>query len=483
MKNRNKFISLILFIVLCLVFCFSGCDLGNYIQNNTERPPLGGNKEDPNDPNDPNDPSVTVPDTHYTVAVYYNNKPFEPGELDITVVWRSNSSVTRQPLNAEGKADAGELDGDYNVYLMGLPDTYTYNPNGYKAPDENGSKQIQILLTSVQVPTSGDGSNMYGNRGCYQTRLEGTYRAVLKDEKQVLFYEFRPSDSGVYIVESWANVYDDELCPKIDIYGGTIANKWFVRTLEGGGAALEGGFSKNFRWEIAIDQSEIGNAFTFAVHAVSKSGQYPVYVDFNIKRIGKYTSEYADIRPQAAKEIKGKTAEPKAGETFVFADMGTKVFDASKFKKNSANTGRYHLYDMDLYGGNPYGYGKGYGPMLLCAITKPIESYTVIESLYKANVVGTNRSNYLMLYNTWIEEEQKFATFDYTNFIRSDYYRICNSDGVCYVTDELKAFLQKFAINHSLYTDAVGPGDGTPEIKGYTANQDSLWLFACGFYQ
>ncbi|MDE7158437.1 MAG: hypothetical protein K2N74_02580, partial [Clostridiales bacterium] len=436
----------------------------------------------PGDPSDPNDPPVTVPDTHYTVAVYYNNKPFEPGELDITVVWRSNSSATRQPLNAEGKADAGELDGDYNVYLMGLPDTYTYNPNGYKAPDENGSKQIQILLTSVQEPASGDGSNMYGNRGCYQTRLEGTYRAVLKNEKQVLFYEFTPSAAGVYIVESWANVYDDELCPKIDVYGGTSANKWFVRTLEGGGAALEGGFSKNFRWEIAVDQSEIGNAFTFAVHAVSKSGQYPVYVDFSIKRIGKYTNEYADIRPQAAKDIKGKTEEPEAGKTFVFADLGTQVFNASKFKK-SPNTGRYHLYDMDLYADNPYGGGIGYGPILYCAITKSIESYTVIGSLYTANVVGVNRSNYLMLYNSWIEAEQKFATFDYTNFIRSDYYRICNSDGVCYVTDELKAFLQKFAVNHSLYTDAVGPGEGTPEYNGYTANQDSLWLFACGIYQ
>ena len=59
---------------------------------------------------------------------------------------------------------------------------------------------------------------------------------------------------------------------------------------------------------------------------------------------------------------------------------------------------------------------------------------------------------------------------------------MCNRDGRCYVTEELKAFLQKFAENQSLYTDGVCPLDGTPESLGYSANQDGLWLFACGFY-
>ncbi len=278
------------------------------------------------------------------------------------------------------------------------------------------------------------------------------------------------------------NIYDDEVNPKLDIYGGTSANKWFERTLDGGGAVSDGGFTRNFRYEIAVDSSGIGASFSFAVGAASKSQSYPVLVDFEIKWIGEYTSDYADVRVQVAKEAKGKTPEPKAGETFVFADMETKVFDAGKFRV-SPNTGKYHLYDEEKYASNQYGYGKGYGPMLMCAIKKGIPSYTVVSSLFNANRVGVNGANYLMLYNTWIEEEQKYAVFDYTNFIRVDYNRVCNSDGVCYVTEELRVFLQKFAENHSLYTDGVGPGDGTPEANGYTANQDSLWLFACGFYE
>lgn len=483
MKSK-KFLSLFLLIALCLAL-FSGCSLGSYLENNTKKP--NGGTDTPVDPEKPGGPDDPVPgtDTHYTVAVYYDNRPFEPGDLDITVVWRSATGVTRQLLDSKGEADAGELDGDYNVYLSGLPDQYTYDPNGYKATSDH--RKVTVLLTDLREPASGNGSNIYANLGCYQMRYEGTYRSVVKEEGAVLYYEFQPRGSGVFTVESWVNIYDDEINPYLDLYAGSSAFKWANGKLDGGGATTEGGFTKNFRWEIAIGEAEIGGVYTFAVGAKTKSGEYPVSVDFCIRRIGDYTSDYLDIRPQTAKEAKGKTPEPAAGTTFTTADLGTMTFNANNYKK-SPNTGRYHLYDTEAYGDNPFGYGKGYGPMLMCAITKAMPAYTVVESLYAANSVGPSGSNYLMLYNTWIEEEQKFATFDYTNFIRVDYFRVCNSDGVCYVTDELIAFLQKFAQNHSLYTDGIVPYDPdfgvnlTPEQMGYTANQDSLWLFACGVY-
>jgi len=478
MKRSKTFA--ILLIVLSFVFCLSGCNLGSYIQNGTDKPPAG--TTDPSEPDNPDTPKPDDPTaSHYTLTVFFDNKPFTPGDTDVVAVWRNGNAVTRVKLGADGKADAGELDGDFNVYLTGLPQEYVYNPNGYKATSD--ARNVSILLTSVTEPQSGDGSNMYGNKGCYFTRKEGNYRAEIKRENGVLYYEYQPMDSGRYVVESWVNIYDDEVNPLLHLYAGNSQNKWFERTLDGGGAASDGGFTKNFRYEFAVDLSGVGASWTFAVGASSKAQSYPVTVDFEIKKIGEYTSDYEDERPQAAKEAKSMTPEPKAGETFVFADMGTKVFDAKKFKK-SPNTGFYHLYDAEKYADNPYGtYGKGYGPMLMCAINKKIPSYTVVTSLYTANKVGVNGANYLKLFNVWIEEEEKYAIYDYTNFIRIDYYRICNSDGVCYVTDELIAFLQIFAENHTLYTDGVGPGAGTPEAMGYTANQDSLWLFACGFYE
>lgn len=475
---KNKFLAILLICLFVLLSC-AGCNLGTYLEQNKKDPTNNPNNPSDNPPIDPDNPVVV--DTHYTATLYLGAELFEPTEeMDISVVWRSKNNVVTVKLGADGKADAGELDGNYNVYLTGLPAEYSYNPNGYVATSDE--RKVSILITTIRAPESGNGSNMYVSNGCFSVRDDGTYRANIADENTSLFYEYKPRSAGVYAIESWVNIYDDSVNPLFDLYGGSTAFKWFIRALDGGGAASDGGFCKNFRYEFSVSANEVGNVCTFAVSAVSKTRDYPVYVDFAITYLGPYTSSYSDIRPQAATQARGKTPERKAGQTYVYADMGSYVYDASKFKL-SPNTGRYHVYDMEKYGDNPYGYGKGYGPLLLCDIRGALPSYTVVSSLYDAISVGPNNSNYLMLYNMWVEEEQKFAVFDYTNFIRVDYYGVCNSEGKCYVTEELRTFLQKFAENHALYTDGVGPGDGTPEIAGYTANQDALWLFACGFYQ
>lgn len=474
---KSKFIAILL-ACLCVFLLCTGCGMGTYFENDRR-----AQTSDPSDPSGavgPDNPTEND-ETHYTVTVYFGSAAFAPPEgADITVVWRSKNDVVRVPLGTDGKADAGELDGTYSVYLTGLPSVYTYDPNGYTAT--SSERKVSILLTSVREPDSGDGSNMYTNNGCYTVRDDGTYRVNVASENASLFYEYKPRSAGVYSIVSWVNVYDDQINPLFHLYLGNSQNKWFSRTLDGGGAASDGGFTKNFRYEFSVSANEVGNVCTFAVGATTRSHEYPVYVDFAITYIGDYVSDYMDIRPQAAKQARGKTAERKPGQEYVYADMGTKLYDASKFRL-SPNTGRYHVYDQDKYADNPYGYGVGYGPMLLCDITAAMPSYRVVDSLYAAVSVGPSASNYLMLYNMWVEEEQKFATFDYTDFIRIDYYGVCNSDGRCYVTEELRVFLQKFAENHSLYTDGVGPGENTPEDAGYSANQDALWLFACGFYE
>lgn len=474
---KNKFLAVLL-ICLFMLLCCSGCNIGNYLENDKRKPTTDSSNPSDN-PTKPTDPIVD--DSHYTVTVYLGSEIFKPAEeTDVTVVWRSKNDVVRVSLGQDGKADAGELDGTYNVYLSGLPSEYTYNPNGYIATSDE--RKLSVLLTTVRQPESGNGSNMYVGNGCYSIRDEGTYRANISRENATLYYEYKPRSAGVYSIESWVNVYDDEVNPLFDLYGGTSVYKWFVRTLDGGGASVDGGFSKNFRYEFSVAASEVGSVCSFAISARSKLKEYPVYVDFAITYLGPYTNSYSDVRPQTATQARGKTPNKKDGEQYVYADMGKKLYDASKFKI-SPNTGRYHVYDEVKYADNQYKYGKGYGPMLMCDITNALASYSVVGSLYDAISVGPNQSNYLKLFNVWIEEEQKFAIYDYTNFIRVDYYGVCNSDGRCYVTEELRVFLQKFAENHSLYTDGVGPGMGTPEEAGYSANQDALWLFACGFYE
>ena len=308
MKNKLLAVFIICFILIC---CFTGCNAGTYFENGKKTPPtdIGGGNGPVVGPENPSGPTEENP-THYTATLYLGSSVFTPDDsMKITVVWRSKNSVVRVPLGEDGKADAGELDGTYSVYLTGLPNTYTYNPNGYVATADE--KKVSILLTTVRSPESGNGSSMYVNNGCFTVRDDGTYRATVSREGAALFYEYRPRSAGVYSIESWINVYDDEINPLFHLYAGNIGSKWFLRTLDGGGAEADGGFAKNFRYEFAVSATEVGNVCTFAVGAVSKSQEYPVYVDFAITYLGEYTSSYADVRPQAAKQARGKTQESK----------------------------------------------------------------------------------------------------------------------------------------------------------------------------
>ena len=488
MKKR---ILAILISLLCFATVFSGCGLGTYVTNNkTKDPTTSNNPNNPNNPNKPDDPDdpddPDVNDKDYTATVYYNNRIFKPGDKDeITVVWRNSGGIVRVPLGENGKANAGVLDGDYYVYLEGLPQTYTYNPSAYVATEKES--KVTIMVTDVSKPISGDGKGLYKDDGCYSVKYDGTYRAKVSNAGQMVYYEYTPMAGGWYKLESWVNVFEDRVNPYIVKYDGSSAFKFNPVIIEDGGFQLDGGFTKNFRYDVKIDKTEVGNAFTIAIKADSKFNEYPVYVDFAITYVGEYSSGYSDVRTVRAKQAKTKAAEPEADETFTWADMGTKVFSMDNFKFNE-DTGYYHRYDSELFADNSYGYGAGYGPILLCSIKKKLPSYDIynkVTTLYTAHNVQTERGpvNFLLLTNIWLEDEKKYVTCDYQDFIRTDYGGKCNSEGYCYVTQELKEFLQEFAVQKGLWTDGIDDfNTNTPESKGYYAQVDAFWLFACGFY-
>lgn len=477
----KKKIFTLLICFLCLVTVFSGCGLGTYVTNNKNKDPSGTTK--PENPGNPGNHPVDNYD--YIVSVYYGKKLFDPGENDITVVWRNSEEIIRVRLGADGKANAGELEGDYSVYLEGLPTKYTYNPGAYVATEEE--RQITLLLTDIRKPERGDGKGLYVSEGCYVVKFDGTYRAEISKEGQRVYYEYTPTAGGWYKIESWVNVYEDVVDPYIIRYSGSSAFKYDPQTIEDGGFQLNGGFTKNFRYDVQIDKNEVGNAFTIAVMAVSKFSEYPVYVDFAISYVGEYSSSYSDVRTIRAKAATTKAAEREKDETYTWADMNTRNFDMSNYKYNEG-TGFYHRYSEELYADNSYGYGAGYGPILLCSIKNKLPSYDIYDStttLYNAHNVSTERGpvNFLLLTNIWVEEEKKYVTYDYQEFIRTDYGGKCNSEGYCYVTPELKDFLQTFAEQKGLWTDGIDDfNTNTPEAKGYYAQVEAFWLFACGFY-
>ena len=146
--------------------------------------------------------------------------------------------------------------------------------------------------------------------------------------------------------------------------------------------------------------------------------------------------------------------------------------------------------------------------MLMCAIKAGLPTYSlptvsraVLYNMHEVVNPGTGgKSNYLLLYKSpsgyyfpdifpdreWKDDGKLYGTLDYTEFIRTDYGsdNVCNSAGYCYVTRELMTFLTRFADSRGLYTDGVNleEAEGTPEVKGYYAEEDAMWLFSCGFY-
>ena len=510
---KKKIISL--FIMLFMFFALTSCG------SNTEQPIIGGEiigdqeqnnpgngNESGNNPGEDNNGSegdnsseeekpVIPPaqtDVEFTVCLIYNKQVYIPkADEKITVIWADDYSQYTQEIAADGYAKL-VLDGDFYVYLDNTPSGYTYDANIYTADNENPVVEIQLL--KIAKVSKGKGTELYSE---YELSSEGTYRAEIKNKGKKVFYEYKPKKSGYYVIESFVSVHTDMVNPKVDIYTGTFAAKYFSQTLDDGGTYKKGGYTKNFKWVVKLTQAELNNVYTFAIFADSKTGEYPVYIDFRISYEGEYYKESTLAKLMEAEEIKANcycksckypvdpadvpsncpnckgtefteasSRTPNYGNEFKYINSdygtgnyyggisnGTGFLDADNFKYNEA-TGYWHVYDKDT---------NTYGAVLCVKITSPCayyeEALSLIESHGNKNLTVSN------------------LTENYKQFIEVEYAAICNSDGVCYVTNEMKIFLQKFSVSQRLFFD----GNGFVESTGVYAIEEDQWLFACGWYE
>lgn len=488
----------LLCMVLVLAMC-TGCELGTYVTNpgaqgnSGSDPTVGGNTT----PSTPATGDGTVDaNTPYTVALYYNNKPFEvPNAEQIQVVWVGESTNTVLPLNADGTANAGVLDGDFDIYLIGLPEEYSYNPNINHATAD--SRHVDIMIVDIAQPIKGDGGikanppsmAMYVYGGCFEVQYQGTYRVKITEPNQKFYFQYRPKTTGIYSVESWCNIYTNEVNPLMDVWKGEVGLKNLDYTLDDGGPSRSGGFTKNFRYEIVVENT--GPTYTFGIYGYSDtnkvpSEENPIIIDFAITYEGAYDATKDQTVTVVSEEFNGLSKPQETSAAWNWANYLTWNADANSYDKvfRGADTairlnpdeGLYRLYDEERYADN-----DGWGPYLMCDLKNTPECYSV-TSLYNANQAGGSANNFLKL-RVWDETYQDYVRHDYTLFIRNQYADKCDSKGRCYVTEELRQFLQLYAQRHSLWTDGVGASEGSPEENGYSASQENMWLFACGFYE
>ncbi len=323
---------LCLFLVLLTVLSLAGCgEYFNPLDRPIEQPPA---IEDPN-----KDPADLVNDpTAYTVSIRYDGKPYIPRAQDgVKAQWSDGYHIYSADFGEDGVARIGNLDGDYQVSLVGLPGNYLYNTNAYQAKNSKDGRHVTIDIYQpafLQVPpvtTNYNGVKISGT---------GVFRIELKSADQKIFFVYSPTEAGSYAVESWVNTAEGQYNPKVDVYQGSSFYNFFSFTLDDGG--YEKGYTKNFKHIVEVAKENISTSgggsanFIFAIHADSKNGIYPMYLDFAITLNGDFSLDHANKTVIIPAETFAETPD-YVGHHFAWAETsligagGGKLFDDDLF--------------------------------------------------------------------------------------------------------------------------------------------------------
>ena len=509
-----------LLLLISMLFSFVACGEYNPPVDNT---PTDSEQDDNGGSNNNDSQGGTAQRGEaFTATVTLNGKVYTPptvtdDSLALKVRWTDGKSYQTVNLGVNGKAECYGLDGEYSVTLINLPDGYTYNPNVYTATNDNRDVVIELLPITA---TRGDGSDPYK---CIQLSGTGVYRAKVTHNGQEIFYEFEPTRAGTYRIESMVDISAGMYDPVIDVYSGSSQYKIRDKRIDGGGAS--GGYTTNFKYVVNIDEKFIGNVFTFAVMLEGKDATYPTYVDFIISYEGGYNYDFITsdfVYPEFISkgfnysDYASYLADDRAkyGDSdFKIASVkidGKNVFDQQYFRLNEED-GYYHVYDEEKYA--QYG---GWGPVLYANITIPTffidSAFNTIESAGNKNLTVSNGTENYKLFiegysalvgdNVWylcistcpcretnggccpIENRCTKCTSDCRHipakYVGQRGYADIAIEGRCPVTAELKDFLQKYAVSQKLFSD--GNGWAEQSSPRYDAYEDSMWLFACGYY-
>lgn len=474
MKKRFLMFILAMFCIVGLSSC-GGETIANTGNNNSdiEKPntdnnnkPSDGNNDNPNDDENLDDnPEEQVKST---VTLSYLDMEYLP-KNDVSVIWYKSDGTQHSAQMVDGVASISNIDDEYNVKLVNLDALYTYDPNIYKVDPDSPNAVIE--LSKIIKPR--DYGYSINSNTRYKINSDGSYRAELKKAYPKLYYEFSPKESGIYVIESMVSTYDDVINPKLELY--TYSTLQLSETIDTGGFTIKGGYTKNFKyvWNVSDEnfstQSGGSVSFIFAIAATNKINETNMTIDFKITLVDDYFSDSTISSMIMPKEYQTARVDSNIstsnnyklvnadGGTGSYYDSehtnGTGLLDGTQFKYNE-ETGYWCKYDPIT---------QTYGPTLVVYISAPCPyfnlSFNHIEDPGN-KVLTVNR------------------TENYKKFIEDYYANVCNEDGVCYVTQEMKEFLQKYCTTQKLFID----GEGYIEYYGTYALEEDQWLFACAYY-
>ena len=508
MKKYNGILRITAIIVAMTLLL---CSCGVY------NPPVGGGSANGSSGTNNGGTEIELPDNlkedTFTVSLYYNGVKYVPrADEEIFAQWTDGFSVFSAKIESDGFARVSGLDGDYKVTISAPPESYSYNPNIYVAT--NDSKHIAIDLIAY-TELDGKGTGIYTSLDLTKS---GVYRLQFDSADEEVFIQFRPRTSGTYSIETWADTVANAINPKADVYNGSMAYKYYSRTLNDGGASSS--YTKNIKYEVSVDKAEVGNVFTIALKLYSRDGSYPKHVDFALTLDGEFSRDWISsvfVYPTEDLDSMKVVDYDKKQYKIVGAETnrdGNVIFDSTMYKlwsREAGGDGYYHLYDENVYASN-----GGFGPILYAYISSACRyidrSFSTIEYAGNKNLtLASGTENYKLFiegYNAIVSTADSYyfctsecpclksgkcdgaCTLECAECkpecrkLPSDaigmlgYADVCNSDGLCPVTEELRDFLQKYSTSQMLFCD----GSGFVERSGVYALEEDQWLFACAYY-
>lgn len=431
-----------------MVFVLVGC--GKYA------PPEGGGSEPPNgnvtppeDPDDPDNPDEPQ-ETDFTVRLVYNGQTFQP-EAGIYAQWTNGTNIYRAPFGTDGIARTSEPDGAFRVTLSSVPKDYTYNPNLYTATNSRRAVSIEIYKLSN---TKGDGDDLYDP---IVISAAGTYRATFTSPTQEIHFQYEPRRAGLYSVESIMDTSANEINPFADIYTANKSYKRFMYTQDGGGTSSS--FTKNFRFEIAFNQDELGGAFAFTIKLQTRVNNFPCNIDFRLRYEDTYSRDDAEYIPVNVGEHLSAAPTMTGNYRYVAHFTANNVLDGKKVRYNEQT--RYYEFCYDTVNGL---YKTIYAKLNRDSEILVTESGTgFLDSYIRLRLCGEHG-----------------AFKDYYAFMTA-YTTYCNSDGCYPVTEELRQFLQDYSVSQRLFMDGNGMAE-SQDGPGYNSSEADQWMFNCGIY-
>lgn len=447
---------LIILFSLFLVVCFVGCSPveGNPDEPGKDDPPSGQTPEQPGNPDNPDNPDLPGdPDTNkdsFIVTLTVGGSIYIPN-ISMEARWTAvnGSKVFTAPFDLSGKAKISGLDGAYHVTLTTLPMGYTYDPNIYTA--DNAHKETKIeLISCLNV-------NVIGNEPSLDNAMTLTigcnYRATFKSAEDCVWFFLSPC-----LFETLCDIYADNVLPKLKGYIANAGSGYYNPDSEvivyGNGPS--GNFTENFKFTF---EDELASCNFFIMQAESRSGTYPISVDFKLTKYdsGEPGPGGSVSTPEADKTLL-KNVRPQGSFRYNYLDIQNHLLQGSRFKlfyrgttdsTGAEGDGYYHLYNAET---------NTYGAILFAKLTQNCEILDIplTDSQLSFRINGVDYSNML-----------------------SEYEQYCNIDGAHPVTEELQQMLQAFAVQGAYFDD----GNGWAEIKGLNSSEEDQWLFCCGYYR